>query len=136
MCTYVSSFQSHEAFDVYAGGVLDSLVTQGSTDIKVGFLTETETFEGGLAHLSLCQNAAQSLSVFGEGHDRGCGPGALRVFDDLWILSLHDRHTRVGGAQVYSNYSPLHLRTGHRTGMLYSRAYREYNIYMHREGVK
>ena len=36
----------------------------------------------------------------GKGDDGGCGAGALRVFDDLCRLALHDGDARVGGAQV------------------------------------
>jgi hypothetical protein len=50
--------------------------------------------------LSFCNLPDQPLSALGHGNDRGgCAP-SFRVGDDFGIAPLHDRHARVGGAEI------------------------------------
>ena len=53
--------------------------------------------------LPLGRRADQYLAVFHVGDDRRRGAGAFSVFDDFGLTALHDRHARVGRAEVDSN---------------------------------
>ena len=56
---------------------------------------------GGVGHrLALGRLAHQTLRIVQDGDDGGGGARAFGVFDDLGGLAVHDRHARIGGAQV------------------------------------
>ena len=50
--------------------------------------------------LALRGLADQDFIIAGKGYDGGCGPVTLAVLDDPGLAALHNRHTRVGGAEV------------------------------------
>ena len=61
--------------------------------------TEDRVFRIG-NRLSFCNLPDQPLSALGHGNNRGgCAP-SFRVGDDFGIAPLHDRHARVGGAEI------------------------------------
>src|SRR5690606_13775032 len=53
--------------------------------------------------LALGRGTHQHLAVLGIRHDRRRGAVTLAVLDDLGLAALHDRHARVGRAEVDSD---------------------------------
>ena len=53
--------------------------------------------------LALGRGAHQDFAVLGVGDDRRGGAIAFRIFDDAGLAAVHDRHARVGGAEVDTN---------------------------------
>jgi len=55
---------------------------------------------GVLDGLILRRLADESLAVVGKCDDRGSGPVAFRIGDDLGLVALHHRERGVGGTEV------------------------------------
>ncbi|EMI50595.1 putative NAD-specific glutamate dehydrogenase [Stenotrophomonas maltophilia AU12-09] len=53
--------------------------------------------------LALGRGTDQDFAVLGVGDDRRGGAIAFRILDDAGLAAVHDRHARVGGAEVDTN---------------------------------
>ncbi|MNV03622.1 NAD-specific glutamate dehydrogenase [compost metagenome] len=78
-------------------------------DFSVGELAADQALDGveGVLRvgdgLALGRGTHQHFAVLGVGDDGRRGAVTLGVFDDAGLAAVHDRHTRVGGAEVDTN---------------------------------
>lgn len=83
-------------FDIALHDVIFEATPDQALDGKQGVL--------GVGHrLAFCRLADQDLTIIGVGHDGGRGAITLAVFDNAWLVALHDSHAGVGGPEVYTD---------------------------------
>ena len=94
-------------------GPLDDLEgadVYGSLDFRVGKLAPDQPLDGVEGarrvgdRLPFGNLTHQALVAVGKGNHRRGGAVAFGIGDDLGVAAFHDRHARVGGAQINSNY--------------------------------